>query len=411
MPAQLLIRPGPADHLVLEGLLAPGGSGIFRRSPVVSQVVADATVAVRRPSLGTAAAAAGVPFVIDPQTHLLQADIPADDPWVQLPFGSAPALKPDDLTAETARDDLVHRVITFQLGQRATAIIPPYLYVSSPWDPSFPLVLDLLRRTADELARTDVRLPVVPILCGQLQHFGLPENWSIGIDRFALAAHDAKPAFIGLCLSPAGEAADTYGKVHRLFAAALHLRSAGVPVIAWRQGVYGPGLVAAGLDGYETGIASNERSDMAALIARRRARPSNDRKSRPAWRGIYLQPLGRSVSVATSDLLFEDLGMRARLVCDDEHCCSDGARSMATSRREHSIRARACFLAELDQMPMPDWRLYRISRDAQEAVTLTLQANQILGRKEGQAVLRYNSSEALAQVADHLLEARMARGA
>ena len=30
MAPQLLIRPGPNDHLVVEDLLAPGGSAIFR---------------------------------------------------------------------------------------------------------------------------------------------------------------------------------------------------------------------------------------------------------------------------------------------------------------------------------------------------------------------------------------------
>jgi hypothetical protein len=412
MRSHLLIRPGHTDHLVVESLLAPGGSGIFRSAPVVSHVVADARVAIRRPTLAEAAAGAGVPFIVDPQTHLLQANLAQDDPWAALPFGTAAALDLDDLRTATARNDLVRRVVAFQLQHRATAVIPPYVYANAPTDEWFELGLDLLQRTASHLTSANVRLPVVPLLCAQLQHFALTETWADGIDRFAKVAQGVNPQFVGLCLSPAGAATDGYGKVHRLFAAAMRLRSAGMAVVAWRQGVYGPSLVAAGLDGYETGIASSERTDIAALISRRRPRATTGAKPQPTWRGIYLQPLGRSVAVATAEHLLDDLTMRAKIVCDDEHCCPDGMRSMTAARREHSIRARARYLADLDQMPMSDWRLFRISRDAQEAVTLTLHANQILARaQETPTVLQYSSAEALAQVADHLLEARMPRGA
>jgi len=407
----LLIRPGPSDHRVIEDLVAPGGSGIFRGPrPVIDELVLDATTVVRRPSLVVAAAHAGIPALVDPMTPLLQGEVDPRDGWVALPYGEAVALTPADLDTERARDDLVARVVGFEVERGATAVIPPYLHPASPDDPWFALTLDLLRRTARHMARSGVRLPLLPLLSAQLHTFGVGTAWSVGVDRFAELAGELGAPRVGLCLSPSGAATDTYGKVQRYFATALRLRAAGMAVVAWDQGVYGPALVAAGIDGYVSGIGVRERSDVASLQYRRRP-ASGVPGERRSPQMVLLQPLGRSLGVDVARVLLADRGMRAKLVCDDETCCSDGVESMLTDRRKHTVRARARYLAELAEMPHPDWRLYRVARDAHEAVTLTLQANQLLARLPQPRSLSFRAAEALAQTADRLLEDRLQRGA
>ena len=124
------------------------------------------------------------------------------------------------------------------------------------------------------MSRNGISLPVVPILCARLKSFGPEKSWRTGLDRFAAAALDLGPEAIGLCLSPAGSLRDdSYNKVLRLFAATRRLKQTGTRVIAWRQGIYGPGLVAAGIDGYETGIGTRERANVASAITAR-SRPS-----------------------------------------------------------------------------------------------------------------------------------------
>jgi hypothetical protein len=412
MRSQLLIRPGPNDHRVIEDLLAPGGSGIFRGvRPVVDQLVVDATAVVYRPGLAAVAARAGIPFLVDPMTPFCQVALADDDRWAALPYGSAPAMSIGDLATASARDDLVTRVLSFEVDHGASVVIPPYFYSRSPGDPWFDVSLDLLERTARHMARSDVRLPLLPILCAQLHQFGSPDTWAAGIDRFVRIAGAAAAARVGLFLSPMGEADDTYGNVERLFASALRVRGTGISVIAWGQGVYGPALVAAGLDGYETGIGMRERTDVAAALNRRRPRVVEPPRSRRTPQTIFLQPLGRSLLLSVAEHLLDDLSMRAKLVCDDEFCCADGVQSMRRSRRQHTVRARARYLAELDEMPMHDWRLYRITRDARETVTLTLQANQVLAAAGHPQPLAHQAAEALAQVADRLLEERLSLGA
>lgn len=411
MRPQLLIRPGPNDHRVIEDLLAPGGSGIFRGSrPLIDQLVVDATAVVYRPSLVAVAAHAGIPVLIDPMTPLCQVEVASHDSWVGLPFGGQQPVQLDDLTAASARDDLVAQVVAFEVDHGATAIVPPYFYARSPDDPWFALGLDLLERTASHMARSGVRLPLLPLLCAQLQHFGSADTWMAGVDRFATTAGSVDAPRVGLCLSPSGAADDTYAKVQRVFSTALRLRAGGTSVIAWDQGVYGPALVAAGLDGYVTGIGVRERTDVSATLNRRRPKTSPPRERRVP-QTLFLPPLGRSLPLAVARLLVNDRSMLAKLVCDDEYCCSDGVRSMFDHRRQHAVRSRARYLTELDAMPHHDWRLYRVARDAREAVTLTLQANQVLAAARAPHMLDDRAAEALAQVAERLLEQRLQRGA
>jgi len=412
LDTQLSIRPGLNDHRVVESLLAPGGSGIFKsRRPVIGQLVADATVAAARPALADAAAAAGIPYLVDPLTPLLQGELAPNDRWARLPFGQEEAVTPTDLQDSNARRDLIARVVTFQMDLCATAIIPPYTYALSPSDPWFQLNLQLIRETADYMIRSRVRLRVVPILAGQLQHFGQPGRWAEGLGLFSRVASSTDPLFIGLCMSPAGAADESYGKVHRLFALALRLRAQGMRTVAWRQGIYGPGLVAAGLDGYETGIGVRERTDIAASVSRRKPRPPtrNDKPRTP--QGLFVLPFGRSLSLPLARQLLEDVRLRANIVCDDEQCCPDGIKSMVENYREHSVRSRARYLAELDDMPMPDWRLFKIGKDARESVGIIEQANRLLARTPERTSLRTESMSSLARVADHMLEERMPRGA
>lgn len=412
MEAQLTIRSGPNDHRVVESLLAPGGAGIFKsRRPVIGQLVVDATVAAMRPSLSDAAAAAGIPYLVDPITPLLQGELRPEDRWARLPFGQARALTPDDFEDLSARRQLIEQVVGFQMDLGATAIIPPYAYASGPSDPWFAINLQFIGETADQMARSHISLRLAPILAGQLQHFGQPARWAEGVGLFARRACATDPLFVGLCMSPAGAPNESYGKVHRLFALALRLRAEGVPTLAWRQGIYGPGLVAAGLDGYETGIGVRERADIAASISRRKPRPLGNVSKPRTPQGVYVPPFGRSLTLPFFRELIEDVRFRADIVCDDEQCCPDGIKSMLENYREHSIRSRARYMAELQEMPMPDWRLFRIGKDARLAVEVIDRANRLLDPNPDRVPMSSQSMVSLASVADHLLEERMRRGA
>lgn len=254
------------------------------------------------------------------------------------------------------------------------------------------------------MSREGLALPLVPVLCAQLKGFGSERAWRDGIDRFVGAALDLGPEALAICLSPAGTGSDSYSKVLRLFATSRRIKLSGTRVIAWRQGVYGPGLVAAGLDGYETGIGTRELCNVPSSIASRKPPKPGKKPGGGGLPGIYLEPLHRSVSSRVGETLLGNRSMRPKLMCDDERCCPDGAASTLDQRRQHAIRSRARELAAIEGQPHISWRLYQIAKDARAAADLAVQANDVLRLAGIPERIGTTSYESLARVAEFLRE-------
>jgi hypothetical protein len=396
---ELLIRAGHADHRVVGDLLAPGGAIALRRP--IDRLVADAHTAARRQELAEAASAGGVPFLVDPLTPLLQVPVAENDPWVRrLSFGTAYAQSPSEMS-ELDRERLAWEVVETEVELGATAIIPPYLFCDHPGDPAFEVSLDLLATTGRIMRREGVNLPLLPVLCAQHRSFCGDDSWPGGIDRFAAAAAELGPHAIAVCFSPCGAPGDSYAKVLRLFTAMQRLKRCGAPTLAWRQGIFGPGLVAAGLDGYETGIGVGERSDVKHVLASRAPKRSQARRGGPPSM-IYLEPLGRSVPRPVAETLLGDRAMRARLLCDDERCCPDGVHSMLDDSPSHAVRSRARRLTALDDMPHRSWRLHQIAKEANTAAMLAKKGTLVLGAEGETTQLPSTAQDALARVAEFL---------
>lgn len=408
MSGELLIRPALNDHEVVSNLLAPGGTGIMvgRQRPLVSRLVVDAPIAARRPQFAEAAAGAGIPFLVDPLTPLLHGALRDEDPWSKLPFGRPGEVAPAEFSARTERERYVAEVLEFELSHGATAVIPPYPYVSAADDPWFLVALDWIRLTRIEMERNGVALPLVAVVCAQLMKMGAEKTWNIGLDRFASAVRDAGAHAVGLCLSPAGDGKDSYHKLWRLFLAMSRLKTvSGLPVIAWRQGIYGPALVAAGLDGYETGIGISEQSNIRSNIAARRPPKPGQKPGRGGAAGVFVEPLGRSLNPRVARRLLENQSMRAKVMCTDERCCPQGVLSTLEHPREHAVRSRGRGLATLAALPARPWRLNHVAMNAQAAVTLAQQANRLLANAGESLRIQTTSLEALGRVTEELRRA------
>ena len=410
MPAELLIRPGRQDHLVVADLTAPGGAGrSFGARPPISRLVLDAPLAVARPQFAEDARAAGLPLAIDPLTFLLQGETDPEHAWSRLPFAAAGPITAGHLAESRLRHELVSLTVDFQIAHGATVIVPPYFNAASPADPWFDASLACLTDTATYLRHLDARLPVTPVLTGRLDRFARPAHWAAGIDRFADTAIAAGSQTVATQLGPAGKPNDNYAKVLHLFQAAQHLRRPGLAVHAWRQGAYGPALVAAGLQGYETGISAGESTDLASTARNRRPvpPPEPDQEDKPRGGGggaVFLTPLGRSVARDVVDALHANLATRALIVCDDSTvCCPNGMDStLGAGRRAHAVRSRARYLAEIDRMPtQPAWRLHKVAQDAQAGAHMIAITNSVL-TAAGLRPLTATSLESLAATAQHL---------
>jgi hypothetical protein len=404
LSGELLIRPSQNDHEVIADLLAPGGSTIMvgKQRPVINRLVVDAPIAAKRSQFADAAEGAGIPFLVDPLTHLVPGAVREDDAWAKLSFGRAePAAAAEYLKHDVAAS-FVSSVLDFELEQGATAVIAPYPYVRAPDDEWLTVALAWLSETRQQMDRWNIGLPLLAILCGQLRDLGAEKTWPDGIDLFVRTAETVGAQAIGLCLSPAGDGKESYNKVLCLFQAAEHVKAiSSLPVLAWRQGFYGAALVAAGLDGYETGIGTSEQSNVRRNIAARRP-PKPGTKPSGGPRGIYLEPLGRSLNPRVAQLLLANVALRAKLMCTDERCCPNGVASTLDHSREHAVRSRARELGVLAALPARSWRLNHTATKAAGALTLAHQANRLLVEVGEKQRVHAAGFESLQRVAEEL---------
>lgn len=399
---ELLIRAGHNDHQVIGDLLAPGGAVALRRP--IDRLVSDAQTADLRPTLAEAANLAGVPYWVDPLTPLLQCEVDPNESWAKrVAYGVAEAVLPGDL-GDTRIDQLVADVVEYELDKGATAILPPYFYASDPSDEAFTATLQLLIATRRYMRRNDVNLPLIAIFCGGWQRFARQDSWTVGVDRFLANALDVDPQCLAVCLTPAGAPTDSYSKVARIFMTARRFSESGVPTIAWRQGVFGPALVAAGLAGYETGAGTREKADVRDLMTRKKPRPVGKSRGGPPPKMVYMEGLGRSVTLDVARALLGDLDTRARLICDDESCCPGGVDSMLDEYTRHTINARALRMRDLTAMPRPAWRLHQVAKDAEQAVRTTKRAALVLRRCGVKTRLESAAQDSVARIARHIQE-------
>lgn len=411
MSSELFIRPGQNDHEVVAELLAPDSSSTLMsgdRFPI-DRVVADAHIAAKRPQLARAAASAGVPFMVDPLTHFWQSELRESDALVQLPYGSEAARVCEDFTNPLTREGLLEAVIDFEVERGATVVVAPYLYARAPEDGWFERGLELLEATRRRMERTGLRLPLFAVLVVGHQGFAPPSTWTDGVDRFARKAREVGAGGIGVSFSPLTPK-DSYGKVLAMFAACDEIKHvSGLPVFGWRQGIYGAGLSAAGLDGYETGIATSEACNLTRSMASRRPK---DRKKKSGGNapGIFVDTLGRSVPAKIGKLLLSS-SLKARVMCDDERCCPNGVASTLEHPRQHAIRMRSRQLRSQDAMPHQSWRLHQLSKDTAAGSTLVLHANQVLEKAGLKERLPSAGLDAMNRIARHLLSESAAHAA
>lgn len=398
--AELVIRAGHNDHTVVEDLLAPGGAVALHRP--IDRLVANAQTAARRRELARAANLGGVPFIVDPLTPLLQVPVDPMDAWVRgLSFGEAEVVSPAEMS-DYDKQRLAADVVECEQELGATTIVPPYFLTSGPDDPAFDVSLELMALTARYMRRNGINLPLMPVFCGQHRAFAADSAWKGGIDRFTANAADLGPQAVALCLTPVGDAKDSYAKVLRYVLTAQRVKRAGMTTLAWRQGVLGVAVTAAGLDGYETGIGTGEKADVRDMIARRKPPPPGTERRGGSRVMVYLEPLGRSVPRDVAEVLLGDRGMRARLICDDERCCPHGVNSMLDDARPHAVRSRARRLAELAEMPHRSWRLHQVAKEAKTAAGLAKRGTLLLRAEGMETQLHATAQDAVARVAEFL---------
>lgn len=396
----LFVRAGRRDNLLIDELTAPASAGVQlgRRVPFKG-IVVDATTAVVQPDLADAAEAAGLPFMVDPLTPLLQDMQAPDNAWAALPFAQPEPMTASDLASGAMQDELIDRSIRFQIENGASVVTPPYFYAKDLADPWFAVQISSNRRTAAYLAQENITLPVAPVLAANLRTFGVQTSWSLGVDEFIASVQDMNVRHVGLAFSASrAKNGDTEDRLSAYLGTVAHLAGK-APIMAWRQGHYGLAAIAAGAMGYQTGPGTDERCDLANFARSRRPKTEGS-SGFGTTRFIYAELFGRSFPEKVAATMLENRQLKASLVCIDSRCCPDGSSSMLDHWRQHALRSRARQLDEIRQMPDAAWRLNKIATQADRAATAARTANEILAEAGLRERVPERSFRSLATVAE-----------
>lgn len=367
--AELLIRASSQDAALLRRVY--GLDGHDRASARPSRVVVDAHVPAssRGAAVLIAARRAGVPFLIDPQTFYLQGTQHADDPWASLPYGRPSKFSPADVDA-FVQEDLVARVIDYQVSHGATAIIPPYFHLdrlSSEW---INVQAGLWCHTRRYLDREHIPLPITAVIALGW-HLLNPIQGPTALNPALAALSDLGPREVALAVSKADQGIRAHDRVKDLVLMIERLRR-DYAVIAWQQGHLGEIAVAAGARGYECGIGCREGCDLgAAANAHNNPHPRGPRAARP----VFVPVLGRSIPKRSLETIRQHRDLWMRIVCPDAECCPPGGTALLGDARTHAIIQRTKHVEQLARIDRPVWRWQHLATAADDGLDLAARIN------------------------------------
>jgi hypothetical protein len=369
--AELLVRVSRSDEALLRRAF---GMDPFqtRWASRPDRVVVDAHVPPRARQICATARAAGVGYLIDPQTYFFQDVQPGTDRWAALPFGIPRALTPEEACRPEFLNDLTHRVIDYQLHYQATALIPPYVYIDRPGSEWIDVQAAMWTTAREYLDSLSVALPVVAVtgLGWRMLH---PTQGVEALGPVLRALVDLAPREVALAVSKVDQGAQPEVRAIELVSLIERLAN-DYAVLLWQQGRLGELAVAAGAHGYETGVGWRETCNLPQVMgARRRTSESNGFTPRP----VYVAPLGQSIARRSLDELRGHRDVWTRLICTDLDCCPAGGAAFVERGPDHTIIQRASRLRSLEAIDQPVWRWQNLAEHSQHGLELAARINRL----------------------------------
>ena len=385
--AELLIRVGTQDAALIQRVLQANDGRPDR-------VVVDAHVAHAEPRIRAAALAAGIPFIIDPQTHYLQDYQHPADPWVSLPFAHGHVLTPADLMRPAVAADLAAAVIDYQLEHDATAIVLPYVHIERVEGGWIPVQRALWNASVEHIRKKGLRLPVIAVIALGWRLLDRP-TWPEGLARLLRTLKHVTPTEVALAASKVDAGVHPDARLVTMIATIRRITKL-APVIAWKQGALGEAAVAGGALGYECGIGWRERCDLPSSMSQHR-RPPSGFGPRP----VYLSALGRSLRKRSVEALIANQRLAAELTCTNFSCCPQGRDALLSDTRSHTIKARREALTRVSAPASPAWRWQQVAADARARLDLAQRINKYADRTGLNVKVRTETLLAVLAVADN----------
>jgi len=383
-----LVRPGAADHQLLERLLTPN---LWQQTPVaLDGIVLDASHAERfDASAREKLLKAGSQVMVDHQVYRLQhASSTEFASLMSLPYAREQEYEPDYFRSPDAVQRFVQSALDFQHELKVTDYLAPAFFVDSKDSAWRDVNEDLLRESIRQAGGQ-----VYATICGSLS----------AVSDGAFVARITKSGAIGayVMVSPLRATRDPVSKLVQYVQLLESIHETSLSVVAARQPGFGLALLALGIAGFDSGIAQAEQFNYPYLVRRRTPSKRGQRQGRSLR--VYLANLISSVPVGVARFILSTPGLRASFSCD-QVCCRDSVTDAIVHNRDHILWSRLHELKQLRDVHRP-WRVRHYMERVSYAHQLGDKVRKMLPNGEGP---RFTHLDTWSRVVETVAAARQA---
>jgi serine/threonine-protein kinase len=302
----------------------------------------------------------GLRHMLDPVTYrLAYSSFAQTEGVINLPYltNKGNVLSPADLQTLAAQRDYVQKCLEWQRQWGAMAFVAPFHFcrdLASSW---LEIDIKLLEEAVAYGRQAASSLPVYAGMCCNIEAYTIEANRLALLNRYSRARPDGYLFYV----DNIDERTNNVVQLGSYVSLLLLFQRLGQPVFGCRVGTMGLGLLAAGVDGIENGVASLSSFSESNLLANRSTGYDMTRK-------YYIPQIMLTLPVPMAEDILSD-ARNAKLRCGCSHC-GGATRGLDRVAKRHFMYQRVREVAELNALPDTRARLTWFLRRVDEALQL-----------------------------------------
>ena len=281
-----------------------------------------------------------IPCLLDPVSYRLPySSFAQTQGVVNLPYVPDPdnVLAPEDLQTLAAQQTYAHKCIDWQLEWGGSPLVAPFHFnrnLESPW---MDVDVKLIEESISHVRQKGLDHPVYAGLCVNIEGFSKETNRLALLNRYSRAGADGYMFYVDAL----DERTNNRIQVSALLKLLQLFQRLSKPVIACRVGTLGLGLLAAGVDGITSGLASLSSFKESSLLVNR----SQDYSMKKRY---YIPGMMLTLQAEMAEDILRK-PQNAHLRCNCVHCQGRGT-NLAGVSKAHFLHARAEEVRHLENL-------------------------------------------------------------
>ena len=300
----------------------------------------------------------GLSYLFDPVTYrLAYSSFAQTKGLVGLPYVPDPntILTPDALQTLEAQQTYAQGCIDWQLQWLCSTLVAPFHFARDLGSPWMDIDIKLIEESIAYARAKDESPPVYAGLCLNIETYTVESNRLALLNRYSRARADGYLFYV----DSMNEKSTNPLQLRAMLELLQLFQRLGKPVFACRTGTLGLGLMAAGIDGATTGIASLSSFSESGLLVNRAA--GYDMKTKYYIPGIML-----TLPVLMAEDILADR-RNAALRCNCVHC-RGASSNLARVAKAHFMRVRTEEIGQLNALSTTSERLEWFAQRVADAV-------------------------------------------